>query len=138
QLVLQAGAMANGGEVYILHMGEPVRIVDLATDMITLSGLRPGRDIEIKFTGIRPGEKLFEELSFDHEDIGDTAHPKIGIWKHRSSEPGALRASLDQLLAMADTVTDRELRAKLMEIVPEYAPSEKALPTVETPEASAR
>ncbi|MCH7591832.1 MAG: polysaccharide biosynthesis protein [Planctomycetes bacterium] len=138
QLVLQAGAMANGGEVYILHMGEPVRIVDLATDMITLSGLRPGRDIEIKFTGIRPGEKLFEELSFDHEDIGDTAHPKIGIWKHRSSEPGTLRASLDQLLAMADTVTDRELRAKLMEIVPEYAPSEKALPTVETPEASAR
>lgn len=138
QLVLQAGAMANGGEVYILHMGEPVRIVDLATDMITLSGLRPDRDIEIKFTGIRPGEKLFEELSFDHEDIGDTAHPKIGIWKHRATKPGTLRASLDQLLAMADSASDRELRAKLMEIVPEYAPSEKALPTVETPEASAR
>ena len=103
QLVLQAGAMAKGGEVYILHMGEPVRIVDLATDMITLSGLRPGRDIEIKFTGVRPGEKLFEELSFDHEDIGDTAHPKIGIWKHRACDLGTLRASLDQLLAMADS-----------------------------------
>src|SRR5690606_32496906 len=70
QLVLQAGAMGSDGDIFVLDMGEPVRIVDLAREMITLSGLRVGEDIEIKFTGIRPGEKLYEELSVLGENIG--------------------------------------------------------------------
>ena len=79
QLVLQAGAMGNGGEIYILDMGEPVRIVDLAHDLITLSGLRPNDDIEICFTGVRPGEKLIEELCTDAEHADKTKHPKVYI-----------------------------------------------------------
>ena len=128
QLVLQAGAMARGGEIYILHMGDPVRIVDLANDMITLSGLRPGVDIDVTFTGIRPGEKLFEELSFQHEDIGDTAHPKIGIWKHRSGDPDVIRKGIDTLLAMADEATNGQMQEVLKRIVPEYAPSPELTP----------
>ncbi len=71
QLVLQAGAMGEGGEIFILDMGEPVKIVDLARDLITLSGLKPDEDIEIQFTGVRPGEKLFEELSVDDGSRGE-------------------------------------------------------------------
>jgi FlaA1/EpsC-like NDP-sugar epimerase len=77
QLVIQAGAMGQGGEIFVLDMGEPVRIVDLARDMIRLSGLREGDDIEIAFTGLRPGEKLFEELYSDYEQQRPTSHPKI-------------------------------------------------------------
>jgi FlaA1/EpsC-like NDP-sugar epimerase len=77
QLVLQAGAMGRGGEVFVLDMGEPVRIVDLARNMIRLSGLRVGEDVEIHFTGLRPGEKLFEELYGDGEKRRPTLHPKI-------------------------------------------------------------
>ncbi len=122
QLVLQAGAMGKGGEIYVLHMGEPVRIVDLARDMITLCGLRPGIDIDIVFTGIRPGEKLFEELSNEHEDIGDTAHPKIGIWKHGAEDSQTVRRGVERLLAMADKAAPDDLRAELKRLVPEYTP----------------
>jgi len=122
QLVLQAGAMGKGGEIYVLHMGEPVKIVDLAHDMITLSGLRPGVDIEIAFTGIRPGEKLYEELLSEGEHIGDTAHPKIGIWKHRPEDPETIRRGVDRLTAMSDTSTDGELQDELKRLVPEYTP----------------
>lgn len=81
QLVIQAGAMAKGREIYLLDMGEPVRILDLAANLIKLSGLEPGTDIEIKFTGIRPGEKLFEELLTDEEDSSSTKHKRIFIAK---------------------------------------------------------
>ena len=81
QLVLQAGALGNGGEIFILDMGEPVRILDLAEDMIRLSGLTPHEDIDIVFTGIRKGEKLFEELEIKGEDLLKTRHPKIFIGK---------------------------------------------------------
>ena len=77
QLVLQAGAMGEGGEIFILDMGEPVRILDLAEEMITLTGLRPYVDMDIVFTGLRPGEKLFEELELSGEQIAKTRHPKI-------------------------------------------------------------
>jgi len=119
QLVLQAGAMGKGGEIYVLHMGEPIKIVDLARDMITLSGLRPGVDVDIVFTGVRPGEKLFEELSSEGEDVGDTAHPKIGIWKHRSGDPELIQDGVRSVLAMVDGVSGEELRAALSRLVPE-------------------
>ncbi len=126
QLVLQAGTMGLGGEIYVLHMGEPVKIVDLARDMITLSGLRPGVDIEIKFAGIRPGEKLFEELASEGEDVGDTAHHKIGIWKHRPRDPQAVQQGADRLLSMTDTAADSVLDTELKRLVPEYAPGAAA------------
>jgi FlaA1/EpsC-like NDP-sugar epimerase len=122
QLVLQAGTMGNGGEIYVLHMGEPVKIVDLARDMITLSGLRPDVDIEIAFTGKRPGEKLFEELSNEGEDVGETAHPKIGIWKHRPEDWDAVHRGIERLVATADTATELEIQTELKRIVPEYSP----------------
>ncbi|MBO6741258.1 MAG: polysaccharide biosynthesis protein, partial [Phycisphaerales bacterium] len=79
QLVLQAGSMGEGGEIFILDMGEPVKIVDLARDLIQLSGLVPGRDVEIEFSGVRPGEKLFEELCVDAEHAEKTRHDKIFV-----------------------------------------------------------
>ena len=82
QLVLQAAALGRGGEIFVLDMGEPVRIVDLARDLIRLSGLEPGRDIEIRYTGLRPGEKLFEELFGAGEDYGRTRHEKIFVCRN--------------------------------------------------------
>ena len=123
QLVLQAGAMGVGGEIFLLDMGEPVKISDLASDLITLSGLRPNVDIEIVFTGLRPGEKLFEELSIDGENVSRTAHPKIGIIKKRPEDFERVCASIARLAAMADTASAAELRAELQRTVPEYTPS---------------
>ena len=125
QLVLQAGTMGRGGEIYMLHMGEPVRIIDLARDMITLSGLRPDIDIEIVFSGKRPGEKLFEELLSVGEDIGDTSHPKIMIWKHRPEDREAVRSGVERLEAMVDSYTNGQIQAELKSIVPEYSPDVK-------------
>ena len=81
QLVLEAGSMAKGGEIFILDMGEPVKILDLAEKLIRLSGSEPYRDIPIKFTGLRPGEKLYEELLLSEEGIKETSHGKIYIGK---------------------------------------------------------
>jgi FlaA1/EpsC-like NDP-sugar epimerase len=123
QLVLQAGAMGRGGEIFLLDMGEPVKIVQLARDLITLSGLRPNEDIEIKFTGMRPGEKLFEELSITGEDAGQTKHPKIGIVKKRPEDFARVRESIERLVAMSDRATAEEIRQELCRAVPEYKPS---------------
>lgn len=97
QLVLQAGALAQGGEVFVLDMGEPVKIVDLATDLIELSGLEPGRDIEIKFTGLRPGEKLFEELLTAEEGTSSTKHEKIYVANLKAVDEKVLFESLQIL-----------------------------------------
>ena len=122
QLVLQAGAMGQGGEIFILDMGEPVRIIDLARDLITLSGLRPMEDIEIRISGVRPGEKLVEELATDAEHADKTKHPKVFIgrikaheWKHVESGVAVL---LD--LARAGDADADGLRAALGDLVPEY------------------
>jgi len=122
QLVLQAGAMGKGGEIYLLDMGDPVRILDLANDLITLSGLRPGEDIEIVFSGVRPGEKLMEQLSIEGEGVSRTKHPKIGIWERKPGHWNSICSGIDRLVALADSATPAEIRAALSELVPEYAP----------------
>ena len=120
QLVLQAASMGHGGEIFVLDMGDPVKIVDLARDMITLSGFRVGEDIEIKFVGIRPGEKLYEELAIEGEDVSRTAHPKIGIWQKKSEDWEQLLASIGKLLADANGLDRENTRRRLKELVPEF------------------
>jgi FlaA1/EpsC-like NDP-sugar epimerase len=122
QLVLQAAGMGQGGEIFVLDMGEPVKIVDLAKELITLSGFRPGEDIEIVFTGPRPGEKLFEELRIEGEDMQRTCHPKISIWKNIPMDREALRAGIEDLIELACR-PDRDpsaIAARIKDLVPEY------------------
>lgn len=120
QLVLQAGAMGRGGEIFVLDMGEPVKIVDLARDLIALSGLRPGEDIEIQFTGVRPGEKLFEELSTDAESADKTRHPKIFIGRTPHAERNQVLRQLEHLQNAVQLASDEAVLAALRAIVPEY------------------
>jgi len=120
QLVLQAASMGKGGEIFVLDMGEPVKIADLARELITLSGFRPGEDIEMIFTCPRPGEKLFEELSIEGEDMQRTRHPKISIWKNIPMDRDQIRAGIDGLAAIAKTQTFDEIVRKIKELVPEY------------------
>jgi len=120
QLVLQASALGRGGEIFILDMGEPVKIVDLARDMIALSGLRPDVDIHIVFTGTRPGEKLYEELMLDDEAADATAHPKIRVARIAPQDHDTIRASVDRLEMLARRVSDpATIRAELGALVPE-------------------
>ena len=123
QLVLQAGTIGRGGEIMVLDMGEPVKIIDLAREMITLSGLRPHEDIDIVITGMRPGEKLFEELSIEGEDVSRTSHPKIGIWRNKAENWEQLCKGIEGLLAQADDPDLASIQAALKTLVPEYTPS---------------
>ena len=120
QLVLQAATMGQGGEIFVLDMGEPVKIVDLAKELITLSGFKPGEDIKIEFTGLRPGEKLFEELSIKGEDMVQTKHPKIAVWKNIPTDGDRLRSGIQQLAAIAQTQDREKIVQKVKELVPEY------------------
>lgn len=120
QLVLQAAAMGNGGEIFVLDMGEPVKIVDLARELITLSGFRVGEDIEIQFTGLRPGEKLFEELSIQGENMLPTNHPKIAVWKNIPTDRQTLRKAIEDLLTVAPTQDRKLIIEKLKKLVPEF------------------
>ncbi len=120
QLVLQAATMGKGGEIFVLDMGEPVKIVDLAKELITLSGFRPGEDIEIVFTGPRPGEKLFEELRIKGEDMQQTRHPKISIWKNIPMDRDKLRAGIGELVTIAKMEKYFEVTQKIKELVPQY------------------
>ncbi len=122
QLVIQAGAMGKGGEIMLLDMGTPVKIVDLARDMITLSGFRPDVDIKIEFLGVRPGEKLFEELRTGSEDILPTHHEKIFIWQNRGCTKEEIDAALEQLKTVADSAPLQQVQASLKSIVPEFEP----------------
>jgi FlaA1/EpsC-like NDP-sugar epimerase len=119
QLVLQASAIGKGGEVFILHMGEPVRIMDLAETLITLSGLKPHEDIKIIETGIRPGEKLYEELRFETEETAATEHPKIFINNIKGVEPEAMRNALIQLAGFVRVRDEKGLRSFLDDLLPE-------------------
>jgi FlaA1/EpsC-like NDP-sugar epimerase len=119
QLVLQAGLMGSGGEIFVLDMGEPVKIVDLAKELIRLCGYTED-EIKIEFSGLRPGEKLYEELLADNEHTLPTPHPKLRIAKARLADA----AWLEQLLAWTDVATkpDVEVKSALEVWVPEYQP----------------
>ena len=123
QLILQAGAMGEGGEIFILDMGEPVKIADMARDLIRLHGLEPDRDIPVRFVGLRPGEKLYEELITEGEGIKPTRHEKIRVIRGRHTDCPTLNAQIDDLIACAETSDHAAIKAKLHEIVPEYTPS---------------
>ncbi|MBD2288790.1 polysaccharide biosynthesis protein [Microcystis wesenbergii FACHB-1317] len=125
RLVIQAGAMAKGGEVFLLDMGEPVRIYDLALQMIRLSGLELGQDIDIEITGLRPGEKLYEELLIDTDKARPTAHPKIFCANEHFLAWEKLQIKLQQLLNSIQ-VNDRQgLVKSLQDLVPEYRPPQQ-------------
>jgi len=119
QLVLQAGAMGNGGEIFILDMGEAVSILDLAKETITLSGLRPFEDIDIVFTGLRAGEKLFEELDWANEPITRTQHPKIFVGQIAPYSKEQVEAALERLGALARANQELEMCKYLSEFLPE-------------------
>jgi FlaA1/EpsC-like NDP-sugar epimerase len=133
QLVLQAGAMGHGGEIFVLDMGEAVRIVDLAHEMIRLSGLREG-DIEIVFTGLRPGEKLYEEVLADDERTLPTPHSKLRIARARGVAPDWLPRLLEWLSGTAAS-SDEQVRAGLSRFVPEYSAARGESPTQEVAKA---
>lgn len=118
-LVLQAGAYAKGGEIFVLDMGKPVKIVDLATNLIKLSGYKPGEDIEIKFTGLRPGEKMYEELLMDEEGLKKTDNKLIFIGKPIDFETDVFEKQLEKLIADAKKET-ADIRSEIKEIVPTY------------------
>ena len=119
QLVIQAGALGKGGEIFVLDMGEPVRILDLAEDMIRLSGLTPYEDIEIVFTGARPGEKIFEELEMTGENLVRTEHPKVFIGKIATYSSEAVSAMLADLRRAVSAADDAAIRRMLNHHLPE-------------------
>ncbi|MFA7462543.1 MAG: polysaccharide biosynthesis protein, partial [Anaerovoracaceae bacterium] len=128
QLVIQAGAMAGGGEIFVLDMGEPVKIMGLAEKLIRLSGFEPYEDIKIEITGLRPGEKLYEELLLSEEGLRDTAHHKIFVGEPAPAgtelldllgEPGKLESAVREICEMPD----RQIRAWLRKMVPNYKPA---------------
>ena len=122
QLVLQAGALGRGGEVFLLDMGEPIRIVDIATDLIRLSGLTVGADIQIKFTGMRPGEKLYEEMFFSAENVLTTDHPKVLRARNGILPDGVMRR-IEAMVAAAEAEhPDEELKQLLRSLVPDFHP----------------
>ncbi len=124
QLVLQAATFGKGGEIFVLDMGEPVRIYDLAEDMIRLSGLRPGVDIEIQIVGLRPGEKLFEELNVRDEHHMPSPHEKIFVLRASTqldqNNHNHTATSLDRLLSAARYANVTEAKRIFRELVPEY------------------
>ncbi|MFO7802525.1 MAG: nucleoside-diphosphate sugar epimerase/dehydratase [Desulfovermiculus sp.] len=120
QLILQAGGMGQGGEIYILDMGRSIRIVDMASDLIRLSGLEPEQDVTIQYTGLRPGEKLFEELVAAEEDVVSTDHEKIMAVRSPDGKLEGLLEQIDLLLQAAQNQDEKKIRALFKRIVPEF------------------
>jgi len=120
RLVLEAGAMGNGGEIYVFDMGQPVKVVDLARKMIKLAGLEPDVDIKIEFTGLRPGEKLFEEVLNEEENTMHTHHPKILIAKVRTYNFSEISLKVDEVINLFKEQDNFSLVARLKDLVPEY------------------
>lgn len=128
QLVLQAGSIAKGGEIFVLNMGESVKIVELAEKMIRLSGLKPYIDIPIVFTGLRPGEKLYEELSYNLKTFDPTIHADIFVENLWTVEKTWMEREMDQLRSVAEIGTDEDVINRLKIIVPDYVPNRVMIP----------
>ena len=122
QLILQAGSMGEGGEIFLLDMGRPVKIADMARDLIRLHGLEPETDIPLRFVGLRPGEKLYEELITEGEGIVPTTHEKIRVLRGRHCELAPLNAKIDALIQAALSYDAPLIKSRLKAIVPEYTP----------------
>lgn len=136
ELVLQASTMGQGSEIFVLDMGDPVRVVELAEKMITLAGLVPEEDIEIRFVGLRPGEKLFEEISLDSENHLPTSHPKICVFQSRCIQFAALVPWIAELQHALWSGDGAAVLEQLKVLVPEYHPMETAAPVVNPPVVS--
>ena len=129
QLVLQAGAIGNSGEVLILDMGEPVKIVDLARDMISLSGLRYPEDVDIEFTGLRPGEKMYEELFYGNEKSAKKIHEKIFCAEREPISASKIKRHILDL-DRASRGTSSEARQAIQNVVAEYVTDNESLPMI--------
>jgi FlaA1/EpsC-like NDP-sugar epimerase len=126
QLILQAAALGKGGEIFVLDMGEPVKISDLAEQLIRLSGKKPGEDIEIVYTGLRPGEKLYEELFHDQEKFTATKHPKILLSKSRHVDVGTFEQAIIEFRRECDAADEIKIRDVLVGLVPEHVRGDEA------------
>ncbi len=122
QLILQAGSMGTGGEIFILDMGRPIRIAEMARDLIRFSGFEPDEDIEIQYTGLRPGEKLKEELITDGEGIVPTSHQKIMVLQGPVCNIETLNGKVDRILELAVSQNGEGIKRGLKELLPEYRP----------------
>lgn len=120
QLVIQAACYANGGEIFVLDMGKPVKIYDLAENLIRLSGHTPGVDIKIEIIGLRPGEKLYEELLMDQEGLESTKHSKIFVGRPMTIEMAELEEKLKLLKEAVDSQDNEKIRDIMEEVVPTY------------------
>ena len=134
QLVLEAGAMGKGGEIFIFDMGKSIKIVDLAKKMIVLSGLQLGSDIEIKFTGLRPGEKLYEELLNDEENTLPTYHPLIMIAKEKKFDLATVSEKINELVGYTDSLDGLAIVKKMKEIAPEFKSKNSIFEQLDTTE----
>jgi FlaA1/EpsC-like NDP-sugar epimerase len=133
RLVLEAGSKGNGGEIFIFDMGQPVKIYDLARKMIRLSGLTPGVDITIAFTGLRPGEKLYEELLNNEENTLPTHHKKILVAQVREYEYNVVKADIDELISLAQTADNVAVVTKMKQIVPEFISNNSEFGKIDKP-----
>ena len=123
QLILQTGAIGRGGEVFVLDMGKPIKIKDMAYDLIRLSGFEPEPEIPIIYTGLRPGEKMYEELVTREEKINKTVHPKILIMKNYAPQLwDDLKIDIEVLVNITNTFNSNTIKQKLNQIIPEYEP----------------
>lgn len=123
QLILQAGAIGaetNNVEIFLLEMGKPIKIIDMARDLIRFSGFEPGKDIEIEYSGLRPGEKLYEELITDGEDVVPTSHEKIMVLRRNDIIDDKIKKDIDSLIQISSACDDEIIKQKLKETVPEY------------------
>ena len=120
RLVLEAGTMGNGGEIFVFDMGEPVKIADLARRMIVLAGFKPDKDIKIEYTGLRPGEKLYEEVLSDKENTKETPHSKINVAAVREYEYAEVAPRIDKLAQLSMDVKIPELVQEMKVMVPEF------------------
>ena len=126
QLVLQASTMGCGSEIFVLDMGEPVRIADLARNLISLCGLVPDRDIDVQYMGLRPGEKIDEELMTEGEDIASTEHEKIKIFQGQRMSLDLIASWIETLQLLVDERDTAAVVAHLNLLVPEYRPADRA------------